>query len=39
LHLSSPGETAPSPGYREVREWVLEAGEPAAPRETEGIET
>jgi len=38
LYLKFSGETAPIPGYREVHEQVLDAGEPAEPRENSGIE-
>lgn len=38
LYLKFSGETAPIPGYREVREQVLNAGEPAEPRAARGIE-
>jgi len=38
LYLKFSGETAPIPGYREVREQVLDADEPAERGQSEGIE-
>ena len=38
LYLQFSGETAPIPGYREVREQVFEGIEPEQPRSAERIE-
>lgn len=38
LYLKFSGETAPIPGYREVRERVLHGDEAEPPRESDGIE-